>query len=163
MNKSIALVIGAGGVKCAAAIGLWQLLQEEEIPVSLAVGSSGGSMYAACIALGYDAVTIQEMTLSFWTNDLMTGYASNLKAALSGNVRFTERSGLVDDAAALSRLQDSFGETTFADAKTALRIVSTDFLSGERVIHQDGRLLDAIRASIAVPTIFPPGKWTAVC
>ena len=85
-NRSVAVVIGSGGVKCAASIGLWQTLREEGIQVSMLIGSSGGGMYAAAI---------EEMTLNFWTGDLMTGYLTNLKAVTSGDMRFTEKSGLV--------------------------------------------------------------------
>jgi NTE family protein len=155
-KPQVALVIGSGGVKCAAAIGLWQVLQREGIEIDLAVGCSGGSMYAAMLALGHDIEFVQAMTLNFWTEDLMAGYTSNLKAATSGAVRFDERSGLVDDQPVMIRLQKAFGDQTFADTRIPLFIASTDFYSGENVVHSSGLLVDAIRASIAVPTIFPP-------
>jgi NTE family protein len=41
-RPSVALVIGSGGIKCAAALGVWKLLQREGIDVSVAVASSGG-------------------------------------------------------------------------------------------------------------------------
>ena len=50
-RSRIALVIGSGGVKCAAALGLQQALRDEGIEIDLVVGCSGGSLYAAATAL----------------------------------------------------------------------------------------------------------------
>ncbi len=49
-KKRISLVIGSGGIKCAAAIGMWRVLQAEKISVDRIVGCSGGSIYGALIA-----------------------------------------------------------------------------------------------------------------
>ncbi len=56
----------------------------------------------------------------------------------------------------LERLRVAFGEKTFADADIPLYIASTDFLSGEQVITQEGLLVDAIRGSISIPFVFKP-------
>ena len=58
----VALVIGSGGVKCAAAIGLQRCLNQEQIPIELVVGCSGGAIYAAAIALGHDPASAAAMT-----------------------------------------------------------------------------------------------------
>jgi predicted acylesterase/phospholipase RssA len=50
-RSRIALVIGSGGVKCAAALGLQQALRDEGIEIDLVVGC-GGSLYATAAALG---------------------------------------------------------------------------------------------------------------
>ena len=154
--KRIALVIGSGGTKCAAALGLWQVFQRESLEISMAVGSSGGSMYAALMAMGHTPQVAQEKTLNLWTHDLMKGYRSNLRAALTGESRFTERSGLIDDQRVLDRLRSVYGACTFADTRIPLHIVSTDLYSGESVVHTTGKIVDAIRASIAMPMILPP-------
>jgi NTE family protein len=51
-----------------------------------------------------------------------------------------------------------FSEKTFADTIFPLYIVATDLYTGERVVISSGRILDAIRASIAIPMIFSPWK-----
>ena len=155
-GRPVAIVVGSGGIKCAAALGLWQVLQREGIEVSLAIGSSGGSIYAACMALGYDAATAEALTVDLWTPDLMSGYTSQLRAVQSGKTRFTERSGLADSQRLAIRLEKSFGSQTFADTLLPLHIVSTDLYSGRPVVHTTGRVVDAIRASIAIPQLFPP-------
>ncbi len=155
-RRRVALVIGSGGVKCAAALGLLKVLQREGIDLSVAVGCSGGSLYAAFIALGFDIETAEALTIGMWTTDLLKDYTSNLRAAQSGAMKFTERSGLVDDAPLMAALTEAFGDSTFDQARIALHLVATDFHSGEKVVLSEGKLVDAIRASIAIPTIFPP-------
>ena len=155
-QRRVAVVIGSGGAKCAAALGLWKVLEREGIEVAMAVGSSGGSLYAATMALGFDPQTAERSTLDFWTSYLMEGYTSHLRAALSGETRFSEHSGLIDDRPVIDRLRKTFGERTFADARVPLYIVSTDLYSGEAVVHSGGSIVDAVRASIAIPMLFPP-------
>jgi len=155
-KKRIALVIGSGGIKCAAAIGLWRVLQDEGIQVDSVVGCSGGSMYGALIANHADVEEMAERSRGLWTSDIMQGYTANLKASKDGTLRFNERSGLVDDSVLNEKLKGVFGGTSFSDLGLPFKIVATDMLNGEKVILSDGSLFDAIRASLAIPIIFPP-------
>ncbi len=155
-KKRIALVIGSGGIKCAAAIGLWRVLQDEGIQVDSIVGCSGGSMYGALIANHADVDDMVEWSRVLWTSDIMQGYTESLKANKDGRLRFNERSGLVDDAVLNQKLEDVFGKLSFSDLQLPFKIVATDMLNGEKVILSEGGLFDAIRASLAIPIIFPP-------
>jgi NTE family protein len=155
-SPRLGLVIGSGSVKCAAALGLWKVLEREGIQLDMVVGCSGGSIFATGIAFGDEVSAIEQSTIALWTEDVLAGYTSNLKAAMTGAVRFTERSGLVDIAAAEARITSVYGERTFEQARIPLSIVATDFMSGEPVVLAKGRVMDAIRASIAIPMVFPP-------
>lgn len=155
-KKRIALVIGSGGIKCAAAAGLWRVLQEEGINVDSIVGCSGGSMYAALIANNVDVETLEEWSKALWTSDIMQGYVENLKATKDGSLRFNEHSGLVDDSVLNKKLQDIYGEWEFSDLKLPFKVVATDLFTGEKVVLSEGSVFDAIRASLAIPIIFPP-------
>lgn len=152
----LALVVGSGSVKCAAALGLWKVLQREQIALDMVVGCSGGSLYAAGIALGEDVERFVQNTVDLWTADVMSGYASNLRAAMSRETKYTERSGLIDDGLVWDRLTNAYGQRCFQDTQIPLYVVATDFYSGEKVVLKKGRLVDALRASIAIPMIFPP-------
>lgn len=157
-QKKVALVIGSGSIKCTAALGLLKVLEREGIGVDLVVGSSAGSIYATVIALGYDAETGEQMTYNLWTRELTQ--KRNRKALLEllmpKAFGFDGRFGLVDDALIMERLNKAFGDQTFADANIPLYIIATDFMSGEQVIMQEGRLVDSIRGSIAIPFVFKP-------
>ena len=66
-GKRVALVIGSGAVQCAAARGMWKVLEREGIGIDMVVGCSGGSIYAAVMALGYDPDTCERLTRELWT------------------------------------------------------------------------------------------------
>ncbi len=155
-RKRVALVIGSGGIKCAAAIGMWRVLQAENIPIDSIVGCSGGSLYAALIAKNIGWQELETLSRSLWTNDIMQGYTENLKASKDGSLRYNERSGLVNDAVMNRNLQQIYGELSFSDLTIPLTIVATDLLLGEKVLLSEGSVFDAIRASLAIPIIFPP-------
>lgn len=156
--RRLAVVIGSGSVMCAASAGMLNVLNRAGIGISMAVGSSGGAIYAAVIALGVSPEQIEQMSLSLWSSDLFEGYATNLRSALSGETRFSELSGLIDDGPMNQRLREIFAEQLFEAVRIPLFIVSTDLYSGESVTHTKGRIYDAVRASIAIPLVFPPWK-----
>lgn len=158
MKNRLSIVVGSGGVLCAASLGLSKALRREGLTPGMAVGCSGGSIYAATIALGMDPDEAQHLTLNLFTSDVFEGYTSNLKSALTGETRFTETSSLIDDHVMYERLKTVFSEKTFEDTMFPLYIVATHLYSGDRVVLSSGKILDAIRASIAIPMIFSPWK-----
>ncbi len=158
MNNRLSVVIGSGGVLCAAALGLSKALRREGLTPGMAVGCSGGSIYAATIALGYDPDEAERYTLNLFTSEVFEGYTSRLKSALTGETGFTETSSLIDDSVMLDHLTSAFGDKTFDDTIFPLYIVATELYSGERVVISSGQIVDAIRASIAIPMIFSPWK-----
>lgn len=157
-SKRVALVIGAGAIKCAAAIGVYDVLQQSGVGLDLVVGCSGGSLYAAYAALGYSADDAQAITLRLWTKELTQrrNRKALFKAFFPKILGFSERFGLIDDRLILRRLADAYGERTFADAKVPLYIVATDFHTGEKLVLSEGLLRGAIRGSISIPFVFAP-------
>lgn len=155
-NKRVALVIGSGALKCVASIGMFQTLREENIDVDLVVGCSGGAIYGVGVSVGMTLDEIKQWSEVTWTRDLMQGYTVNLKASKDGTLKFNERSGLVDDTFLNSKLKDICGGRNFSDLNLPFIVVATDFLSGEPVQLNQGSIFDSVRASLALPLIFPP-------
>lgn len=155
-KKRVALVIGSGAIKCAASIGMFQVLEEENIEVDLVVGCSGGAIYGVGIAAGTPLEEVKELSDSTWTKDLMQDYLVNLKASKDGSLKFDERSGLVNDTFLNERLRSISGERLFSDMKIPLVMVATDMMDGEPVELSEGDIFSSVRASLAIPMIFPP-------
>lgn len=153
----VGLVVGSGGIKCAAAVGLWKALRREGIEVDLAVGCSGGSIYTAALALGQDVGWAEERTHVMW-RDLFrrVHYRSLLRVALPRLFGYSERVGILDDRRIAGVMRDLYGEATFADTRIPLWIAATDLRTGERVNLDEGRIADAVRASIAIPVLLRP-------
>jgi NTE family protein len=147
-------------VKCAAALGLLKVLDREGIAIDLIVGCSGGSLYAALIALGHTAAAAEEMTRRLWTRELTKrrNYRSFLSAVFPQMFGFSEQFGLVNDALIVERLHAAFGDSVFENARIPLFLTATDFHTGEQAVFSQGSIVDAIRASIAIPYVFRPWK-----
>ena len=153
----LAIVIGSGGVKCAAAVGMWRVLQAEGIRPDIVVGCSGGSLYAAAMALGMDARQAEQHSFTLWQGLFSrVHYRSLLRSLLPGRLGFSERMGLVDDRGIDNALRELFGDLRFADTAIPLHIATTDLHSGERVGLSSGAVFDAVRASIAMPLLLRP-------
>jgi NTE family protein len=159
--KRVALVIGSGSVKCAAAIGIRNVLEREGVEVDMLVGCSGGAIYAAAMASGRSAAEIAEMARTLWTRDV-TSQRDNgamLRAIAPKLMGFeAERFGLRDDRLIIERLHAAFGDARIEDMKVPLHLTATDFANGDLVALSRGSLVDAIRASIALPFAFAPKR-----
>lgn len=155
-KKNVALVIGAGSVKCAAAIGLQKVLQREGIEIGMVVGTSGGSLYAAVIAMGTPPERAAELSANLWTREVTAKHNGRaLWQILLPNVfGFDENFGTVDDALVMQRLRAAYGDAKIEDTKIPLYITATDLENGAQVVLTQGSLVDAIRGSIAIPYIF---------
>lgn len=156
-TPQIALVVGSGAVKCAAALGLWRVLHRENIPIDLFVGCSGGTLFTTMMALNADLEEVEALTKKLWTREVTA--SRNLRAVASIFLpkffAFDSRFSLISDDALNRLLAEGFGDRTFDDTVTPLHISTTDLHSGEKVVLSEGRLFDAIRASIAIPYVWP--------
>ncbi len=160
VKPRIALVIGSGSVKCAAALGLMKVLERENIAVDLVVGCSGGAIYAALVALGWPVPKATETTLRMWTREV-TGkrnVRAILQLAFPWLFKFDESFGLIDDRLLNRRLRNGFEGATFAQTRIPLFVTATDLYNGEQVVISGGSVAEAVRASISIPYIFPPYK-----
>ena len=155
-KKKIALVIGAGSVKCAAALGMWKVLEKEDIHFDMIVGCSGGSIYAAAMAMGFSLQECIDKTKKLWNKSVteQRNWRALASVVLPGIIKFNNRFSMMGDGPILKGLNAVFGEKTFEDAKTPLYVMATDLETGESLALHEGKLVDALRASIAIPYIW---------
>ena len=151
----IALVIGSGGIKCLASIGMLQVLHREQIVPDVIIGSSGGSLFGAVYAVGEDPKRIEELTLTMWKKQEFQDfkYGDILKMFFPKFFGYNEMFGLIRGDRIERVLQNYFQGKTFVEARIPLQIVATDFFSGEAVVLEQGNIAEAIRASIGIPGI----------
>jgi NTE family protein len=157
-GKRIAVVVGSGSVKCAAAIGLANVLHREGLKIDRVIGCSGGSLYASVMACGFDGATAAEMTGRLWTRELTS--VKNRRALLSILMprlfNFNAKFGMRSDRLIMRALRYAFEDRRIEDLPIPLHLTATDFHNGEQVVLSSGSLVDAIRASIAIPFLFEP-------
>ncbi len=153
----LALVLGSGGVRSIAAVGIAEVLAAEGMRPDLIVGCSSGALFGATIALGLSSREALDAATTLWSAELTQQHRWRAYAQLLAPRWFGFDAGfaLRDDRRIAERIQRAFGDRRLEDLPTPLRVVATEARSGERVVLRHGALAQALRASIAVPVIFP--------
>ncbi|MGL4575406.1 MAG: patatin-like phospholipase family protein [Burkholderiaceae bacterium] len=156
-RPSLALVIGSGGVRSIAAAGIIQVLERENIVPDLIVGCSSGALIGSTLAMKMPSDEVLSTVMKFWSDELTQqrkwlSYAQIVAPKLA---RFGPSFSLRDDRLIRSALEQGFGERRIEDLPIALRITATSAQDGRPVVLTRGRVVDAVRASMAVPILFP--------
>ncbi len=158
--RRVAVVIGAGSVKCSAGLGLMKVLHREGIGVDLFVGCSGGALYATLMAEGLSPDDAADKVSRLWTRKVTE--KRNRKALLSALFPrlfgFKAEFGMTDDRPVNALFRGQWGDRTIESLPKPLHITATDFETGEQAILSKGRIVDALRASIAIPFVFAPWR-----
>lgn len=156
-RPKLALVIGSGGVRSVAALGVADVLAEAGMRPDLVVGCSSGALFGACIAMGWSGAQALDAAMRLWSADLTQKrrWRAWLEILAPRFCGFSENFSLRDAALIRSRVERAFGSMRIEDLPTSLRIVATDASRGQSVVLASGRLSDAVRASMAVPFMFP--------
>ena len=148
-SKSISLVLGGGGARGLAHIGVIQWLTENGYDIRSIAGSSMGALVGGIYATGKLSVYAE------WVLALERLQVLRLLDPTFG------RDGLLKGARIMGVLRELIGDCAIEDLPVSFTAVATDLESGEEVWLRDGRLFDAIRASIATPLVFTPFRHGA--
>ncbi len=154
----LALVLGSGGVRSIAALGMVEVLAREGITPDLIVGCSAGALFGALISMGHSAPRAVKIATGLWTAEVARKHRWNAipKMVWPRWGGFDADFSMRDDRLILTRLHAAFGETRLEDLKLPLRVTATDAQTGKPVVLSRGRMVDALRASIALPFMFAP-------
>jgi NTE family protein len=159
-SKRVALVLGSGGLKQLVALPVFDYLDREGHQIVGFVGTSGGALIAALRALGHPADIIEEKAKRLWRRSLFRPV--RLRALfglldLPGGV-WNRGAGLIDSTRIRAALLEAVGDIRMEDLPVPLFCMATDLLTGEAVILDKGRLVDALYASVAQPPFLPAGR-----
>jgi NTE family protein len=157
----LALVLGSGGVRSIAALGIADVLAGAGLRPDLVVGCSSGALFGACIAMGMSGGQGLEAANSLWSPELTEkkrwrAYFELLAPKL---MRFDAGFSLRDARLIRQRVELAFGDVLLEDLPTALRVVTTEASSGDSLVLTHGPVAAAVRASMALPLIFPSVQY----
>jgi NTE family protein len=157
-NHRFAVVLGSGGVRSIAALGMVEVLAREGLMPDLVVGCSAGAMFGALIAAGHDADEAVRIATTLWSPEVTRKrrWRAIPQMVWPRLGRFDADFALRDDAPVMQRLEQAFGDVRIEDLRMALRVTTTDAGTGQRVVLREGSLVQALRASIALPFMFAP-------
>ncbi len=142
----ITLALGGGGARGAAHIGVLRVLEREGYQIRGVSGTSIGSIVAALYALTRSAAEVERI---FNSVDQSRLYGWPL----------SDGPGLLGVRGVVDFLRSQFGERTFDDLSLPCAAVAVDLNSNREIVLQEGRIVDAIMGSVAVPGLFPPREY----
>lgn len=147
----LGLALGGGGARGFAHIGVLKILEADGIQPRLMSGTSMGAVIAALYASGMSAKEIEDVALSMSNlNNL-----GNMVKLLDSNL--TRLRNVISNSAIQEYLEEMFGgKKDFADLNIPLALAAVDVLHARDVALQEGDLLEAISASMALPGIIAP-------
>ena len=146
-RKTVSLVLGSGGARGLAHIGVIHVLEERGYDIRSISGSSVGALVGGIYAAGklseYEA----------WVRKLTKFDMVNLMdiAWVGG--------GLVKGDRIMKRMRDLVGDRQIEDLPIPFTAVATELESGREVWLNEGPLFDAIRSSCSLPIFFTPARF----
>lgn len=143
-GKRVAVVLGAGGARGLAQIGVLQAIEARGYEVAGIAGSSMGALVAGIHAAG----ALEDY--SRWARGLERRHVLRLLDFAFGHP------GLIRGDRVIGALREMVGDRLIEDLPIPFIAVATDLASQREVWLTRGNLFDAIRASIAIPILFTP-------
>ncbi|MDB6096469.1 MAG: hypothetical protein JWM09_747 [Francisellaceae bacterium] len=148
----VALVLGGGGSKSLAHLGVLEVLQKENISIDLIVGTSAGSIIGALYADSHDISYMKSKIMDLKKEDLLDIYYRDMlwtPISVIGPIR-----GLALQEFILKNLK----ARDFSELKTPLIAVATNLNDNSISLLRSGPIAPALNASSAIPPYFAPVK-----
>jgi NTE family protein len=147
----VVLALGGGAARGVAHIGILQVLAEKGIRVRAIAGTSIGAIVGGMYAAD---------RMKPFVDYLLKLDARRMLRLLDPVV---PRSGLLGGSRVVKKLTDFAGDARIEDLALPFCAVASDLRSGQEILLQEGLLVEAIRASFAIPGVFTPvqvgGRW----
>ena len=144
-QPKIGLALGCGAARGLAHIGVLKVLEKHQVPVDIVTGTSMGAFIGGAYASGIKMSVMEEISLNAdWKLNAMMFFPT------------ISLSGFVDGKRIKEFLKNVIGNRNIEEGDRKFACVATDILTGEEIVIDQGSLIEAIRASISIPTIFTP-------
>lgn len=146
MKQKVSLVLSGGGARGIAHIGVIEELERQGFDITAVAGTSMGAVVGGVYALG------QMPAYKDWLFTLDKLKAFSL-------IDFTFRSqGLVKGDKLFNTMKAFISDANIEDLRIPYAAIAADIINKKEVVFTSGSIYDAIRASIAIPTVFTPVK-----
>jgi NTE family protein len=150
-RPSIGIALSGGAARGFAHIGVLRVLEAHGIVPDVVVGTSMGAAVGGCYVDGHLGV------IEDWARSLtQRGVLGYLDVSLGG-------SGLINGNRLAAKLEETIGDRRIEELPRHYTAIATELGTGHEIWLTRGRMVDAIRASYALPGIFSPvyigGRW----
>lgn len=175
-RPKIGLVLGGGGAKGAAEVGVLKVIEKAGIPIDYIAGTSIGSIVGGLYAAGYTAAELDTMFCQQEWLSLLTDRRSEMGGEpykvkdgvtyifgfpIMGELKNGDIGGfglmrgeMVEEV--IDSMSKRKGASDLENLKIPFQCVAADFRSATEVIIKNGPLSKAVRASISIPGVFKP-------
>lgn len=142
----VGLALSGGGVRGLAHIGVLKVLTDAGIPIHCVAGTSAGGLIGALFAAGMTPQKMEEEALRMASPRRILPF-------LNRGLPFR---GLLSGQKVYEYLEFLLGDVTFDQLHIPLAVVAVDLNTGQKVVLREGRVVDAVRATIALPGLLSP-------
>ena len=149
-RPTIGVALSGGSSRAITQIGVLEVFAEHKIPIDYIVGCSSGAFVAAAFANN------KMPYLKKWMYGMSLGKAIRMWTLASQKGGLFE---LGDGEEVLNKLTEGL---TFENSRPKLGFTAADVNSGELITVSLGEVKTGIKASIAIPGLFPPVVWVAL-
>jgi NTE family protein len=173
-QPKIGLTLSGGGAKGLAHIGILEAIDSAGLRVDCITGTSMGSIIGSLYAAGYSGKEIERIARDIDWNFLFSGKPSIRNVSIDEkaefdnyaievpfeNGKFKIKTGIIEGQEIWLKFQELFLPVydikDFSKFSIPFKCVATDISTGKAVVLDQGELVTAIRASMALPSIFTP-------
>jgi NTE family protein len=179
VRPRVALVLGGGGARGAAHIGVLEVLQNLRVPVDCVAGTSMGALVTGALASGVTPARMQkEMSRANWDDmfqdnpefsDLSHRNRRLSQRYLPGSEMGVTAQGLQLPPGIVfgekiklffnTLVRADLGERQIQDLPLPIALIATDIGTGQKVVFREGSLTQAMRASMSVPGLLAPLEY----
>lgn len=138
----ISLALGGGGVRGVAHLGVIRALESHDFTIKAIAGTSAGGLIGAVYAAGFNTQDIEAAV-----NDLDENRSFNRKPS--------DHPSLLGLSGITNKLSELLADRTFDDLKIPFSATAVSLYSGKEIILQQGKVMDSVLATIAIPGVFP--------
>jgi predicted acylesterase/phospholipase RssA/cellulose biosynthesis protein BcsQ len=143
----VGLVLGGGAALGVAHVGVIRVLERENIPVDIVIGSSMGALIGSMWAIGKNADELEFIAREFKNKSSLLKLFDPPAFPISGLIRGRKIA---------LWLKSKLGNSTFYNTRIPFRAVAYDLLLREELVIDQGSLVDAVCKSIAIPGVIRP-------
>jgi len=140
----IALVLGSGGARGYAHIGVIEVLEQNGIRPDFIVGTSAGSIVGSIYASGKSAHELRQIALNMKANDVR-----DIKLDMKG---------FFDGKKVENYVNTQVNQLPLEQLPIPMYVVATELKQGKKVVFNAGNTGQAVRASVSIPSMFIPTR-----
>jgi len=172
-EPKIGLALGEGGERLFVHIGVLKVLESEGIKLDCIAGTSAGALVGGLYALWGDIDKLEDYLLNLNFNKYYKFQIEDIELKEIDETPFIIfysdiskdkiepkwLKGLMDGKYIRDEIDRLTNRASFVDLKIPFKAVATDLITGEKVVIDEGRISNAIVASMAIPGTFIPFKF----